>query len=186
MSNGSLSKRYARAIFSIASENNSIEQYNTALSDFVEVLTQNNAELLNALTSPAFKIEERKQVANVVTQKMALEQMLCNFINLLIDKDRLVLIEEISSFFNDMTDAHMGRVRATVQTAKELSDSERQDVAQTLANASEVSIENLIVEYSINPDIIGGIWARVGDKTYDATIRSKIRTMRQTLLNHNN
>lgn len=185
MSNGSLSKRYARAIFSIAAENNAIEQYNTALSDFVEVLIQSNSELLNALTSPAFKIEERKQVANVVTQKMAMEQMLCNFISLLIDKDRLVLIQEISSFFNDMTDAHLGRVRATVQTAKDLSDTERQEIAQTLANASEVSRENLIVEYSVNPDIIGGIWARVGDKTYDATIRSKIRSMRQTLLNHN-
>ena len=57
MSNGSLSKRYARAIFSIAAENNAIEQYNASLAEFVEVLRQNNAELMNALLTPAFKLE---------------------------------------------------------------------------------------------------------------------------------
>lgn len=185
MSNGSLSKRYARAIFSIATENNAIEKYNASLAEFVEVLNQNDAELMNALLTPAFKLEERKQVAGVVTQKMELDGMLCNFINLLMDKDRLVLIHEITDFFSAMTDKHLGRVRATVQTAKELSETERQEVAQTLATASEVARENLIVAFSVNPDLIGGIWARVGDKTYDATIRTKLRSMRQTLLNHN-
>ena len=183
MSNGSLAKRYARAIFSIASENQAIEQYNTALTEFVSVLEQNGCELQNALTSPAFKLEERKQVANAVADRMEFNQMLRNFVNLLIDKDRLLLISEISSNFEAMTDAFLGRVRAKVQTAKALSDEERLEVSQTLATASGVSIENLLVEFSVNADIIGGIWARVGDKTYDATIRTKIRSMRQTLLN---
>jgi F0F1-type ATP synthase delta subunit len=60
MSNGSLAKRYTRALFSLSEEANAVEQYNTELQTLIEVLELNNGELLNALTTPVFKIEERK------------------------------------------------------------------------------------------------------------------------------
>jgi F-type H+-transporting ATPase subunit delta len=69
-----------------------------------------------------------------------------------------------------------------VETAKEISALERVELRKTLAEASKVTPENLMVEYNINPDLIGGIVAKVGDTLYDASIRSRLKDIKATLL----
>ena len=69
MSNRSLAKRYARALFSIAEEENLIEQFNSELEALSDAFSQNDGELLTALTTPVFKVQERKQVAEVVAAR---------------------------------------------------------------------------------------------------------------------
>ena len=182
MSNKSLAKRYARALFSIAEEENLIEQFNTELDALSEAFSQNDGELLAALTTPVFKLQERKQVAQVVTEKMALHSIVQNFIFILLEKDRMALHFEIVQVFQSMADAKVGRVRAKVQTAQSLSEEEQIEIRTTLAQSIQTSQENLVIEFSVNEDLIGGVWAKVGDTTYDATIRSKLQDMKVTLL----
>ena len=81
-----------------------------------------------------------------------------------------------------MADAKVGRVRAKVQTAQSLSEEEQIEIRTTLAQSIQTSQENLVIEFSVNEDLIGGVWAKVGDTTYDATIRSKLQDMKVTLL----
>ena len=182
MSNGSLAKRYTRALFSISEEANAVEQFNSELQSLIEVLHLNNNELLRTLTVPVFKIEERKQVAQVVLGKMGLHQMVQNFVQLLLDKDRLVLIDEISKIFQLLADEKAGRVRATVQTATVISDEEQSEIRNTLASSVQINPEQLLIEFSVTPELIGGILAKVGDRTYDATLRTQLLDMKQTLL----
>ena len=182
MSNGSLAKRYTRALFSLSEDANAVEQYNTELQTLIEVLELNDGELLNALTTPVFKIEERKQVAQVVLEKIGLDPMIQNFLKLLLDKDRLILIDEIGKIFQGLADEKAGRVRATVVTATELSDDERSEIRNSLAQSVNKKPEQLLVEFSTNSALIGGILAKVGDRTYDATLRTKLQNMKQTLL----
>ena len=73
-------------------------------------------------------------------------------------------------------------VRASVQTAQALSEEEQNEIRATLAQSIETNSANLIIEFSINEELIGGIWAKVGDTTYDATVRSKLQDMKVTLL----
>jgi F-type H+-transporting ATPase subunit delta len=183
MSNGSLAKRYARALFALGEELNLVEQFNTEVKSFTQTLSLNNDELLTALTTPIFKVEERKQVVNVVCEKLGLHQIVQNFIYVLLDKDRLSLQNEISDIFQTMADVKAGRVRASVRTATSISDSEQTEIAETLAQSLNIASENLIVEFDIRPELIGGVWAKVGDRTYDATVLSKIQDMKSALLN---
>ena len=182
MSNRSLAKRYARALFSIAEEENLIEQFSAELDSLSEAFSENDGELLTALTTPVFKLQERKQVAQVVAEKMGLHGIVQNFMFILLEKDRMVLHFEIAQVFQSMADAKVGRVRATVQTAKGLSEEEQAEIRTTLAQSIQTSQENLVIEFSVNEDLIGGVWAKVGDTTYDATIRSKLQDMKVTLL----
>ena len=80
MSNKSLAKRYARALFSIAEEENLIEQFNSELGTLSEAFSQNDGEFLTALTTPVFKLQERKQVATVIAEKMELHRIVQNFL----------------------------------------------------------------------------------------------------------
>ena len=183
MSNGSLAKRYARALFALGEELNLIEQFNTEIKSFTHTSSLNDNELLKALTTPIFKVEERKQVVNVVCEKLGLHQIVQNFIYVLLDKDRLSLQNEISDIFQTMTDSKAGRVRASVRTATSISDLEQAEIIDTLAQSLQISSDKLIVEFDIKPELIGGVWAKVGDRTYDATVLSKIQDMKGALLN---
>ena len=182
MSNGSLAKRYARALFALGEELNLVEQFNTEVKSFKYTLSLNNDELLTALTTPIFKVDERKQVVNVVCEKLGLHQIVQNFIYVLLDKDRLGLQNEISDIFQAMADIKAGRVRASVQTAIEISDAEQTEIVNTLAQSLNISSDKLIVGFDIKPELIGGVWAKVGDRTYDATVLSRIQDMKSVLL----
>lgn len=182
MSNRSLAKRYARALFAIAEEENLIEQFNSELDALSEAFSQNDGELLTALTTPVFKLQERKQVAQVVTEKMGLQGIVQNFIFILLEKDRMALHFEIAQVFRSMADAKVGRVRAKVQTAQALSEAEQSEIRTTLAQSIQTDQENLVIEFSVNEELIGGVWAKIGDTTYDATVRSKLQDMKVTLL----
>ena len=81
-----------------------------------------------------------------------------------------------------MADRNAGRVRASVQTAQALSEDEQNEIRATLAQSIDTNSDNLIIEFSINEELIGGVWAKVGDTTYDATVRSKLQDMKVTLL----
>ena len=182
MSNRSLAKRYARALFSIAEEENLIERFNAELAAFSEAFSQNDGELLIALTTPVFKLQERKQVAEVVSTKMGVHNIVQNFLFVLLEKERIGIHFEIAQVFESMADAKVGRVRAKVQTAQDLSEGEQTEIRATLAQSIQTDHDNMVIEFSVNEELIGGVWAKVGDTTYDATIRSKLQDMKVTLL----
>jgi F-type H+-transporting ATPase subunit delta len=182
MANGSLAKRYARALISLGKEDNTVDKLNNDLQAFGEVLSLNDNQLFKSLINPILKKEEISAVMNTVMEKLSLNPITRNFIKLLQEKGRLVLFFEIADVYQAMADEQAGRLRAYVETAKEISALERVELRKTLAEASKVTPENLMVEYNINPDLIGGIVAKVGDTLYDASIRSRLKDIKATLL----
>ena len=93
----------------------------------------------------------------------------------------MYLIHDIASVYRRLTDEQAGRVRASVTTARELDVRERAEVQEALASASDVTESQLVVDYNIDSSLIGGIVARVGDKLFDASIRSRIEHLRAEL-----
>jgi len=182
MANGSLAKRYARALLNLGLEGNNVDQLNDDLQAFGAALSVNEQQLFTALTNPILTAEEISSVLQVVLQKLSLHKLSSNFIKLLLDKGRLILFFDISTVYQSMADEQAGRLRAYVETAREISALERIELRKTLAEASQVSPDNLLVEYHINPELIGGIIAKVGDILYDASISSRLLDLKSSLL----
>ena len=86
MANGSLAKRYARALINIGKEENTVDQLNTDLQGFGEVLSLNDNQLFKSLTNPILTAEEISAVLNSVIEKLSLSPVTQNFIKLLKDK----------------------------------------------------------------------------------------------------
>jgi len=182
MANGSLAKRYARALLSLGLENNNVDKLNEDLQSFGELLAANDNQLFDALTNPILQMEEIAAVLNAVLERIQLHELSSNFIKLLLDKDRLILFFDISNVYQEMADEQAGRKRAYVETAREMSALERTELRKTLAEASNTSPDNLLVEYHINPELIGGIVAKVGDVLYDASVRSRLVDIKTSLM----
>ena len=181
MSKGSLAKRYARALITLGKEDNAVDRLNDDLQDLGEVLSLNDRQLFKTLTNPILKAEEITGVLTAVLEKMDPHPFSRNFVQLLLDKGRLALYFDIAEVYQSMADAQAGRLRAYVETAREISALERAELRKTLAEASQVTPDNLLVEYQINPELIGGIVAKVGDTLYDASIRSRLKDLKASL-----
>ncbi|MEC7986367.1 MAG: ATP synthase F1 subunit delta [Myxococcota bacterium] len=184
MSSNSLARRYARALISLGKEENNVDQIGNELQEFQAALQELDHMLGNFLNNPGITKELRKNVLRTTLSKMNLHHYTVNFLSLLMDKGRMDIFPEILSSYKNMADQLQSRLNAEVVTSQELDILNQNTIRQSLAEAHGISPEKLIIQFSIDPEIIGGIFARVGDTIYDGTIRSQLQELKQTLISN--
>ena len=182
MSNGALAKRYSTALLLLGNEHNCVDVFDANLQDFKQALALSDNLLQRSLIAPVLTKPEKQKVLMSVLERLEFHSLCNNFLRLLVEKDRMVLFNDISEIYRQLTDAQEGRVRAVVSTARELDVREKAEVQEALAGASDVEQSKLLIDYSIDPSLIGGIVAKVGDKLFDASIRSRIEHLRDELI----
>ena len=176
---GSVSRRYARALFSIGVDRGTFEQLGQEL-DAVAALWTGSAELREALGNPVFKGAEKRAVLQSLLPRVAPTADVQKFVLLLLERRRLPAVANIARAYREMVDEHTGRVRAHVTSAQPLGAAELERVKQSLARRTG---KQVIVETSVDPALIGGIVARVGDLVLDGSVRTQLGTLRDKLLN---
>ncbi|MFT5684155.1 MAG: F-type H+-transporting ATPase subunit delta [Myxococcota bacterium] len=178
MANGSLARRYARALLSLGVDKGCIDQLGADLDTFAEVLDQDDGRLRGILNNPGLTTTERKNVVVAVLKLMSIHQLSQNFINLLVDKSRLAVFDDIRRAYTDMADELAGRVRATVTTATPADFITAGQIQKVLEGSTGKTV---LIDFQVDPDLIGGIVAKVGDTVYDASIRARLQNLRETL-----
>ena len=152
MSSNSLARRYARAMISLGKEENIIDQIGTELQEFQEALQELDGLLNNFLGNPGVASNLRKKVLQTTLSKMNFNQHTVNFLSLLMDKGRMVIFSEILLAYQAMADKLQNRIKAEVITAQELNMLSQSTIRQSLADAHRISPEQLIVQFSIDPE----------------------------------
>ena len=176
---GSVSRRYARALFSIGVDRGNFEQLGKEL-DAVAELWEGAPELREALANPVFKTSEKRAVLQSLLPRVAPTADVQKFVLLLLERRRLPAVVSIARAYREMADLHTGRVRAQITSAQPLGPAELERVKQSLARRTG---KQVIVEASVDPALIGGIVARVGDLVLDGSVRTQLGTLRDKLLN---
>jgi F-type H+-transporting ATPase subunit delta len=179
MAAGSVSRRYARALFSMGVDRGSFEQLGKELDAFADLWT-GSPELRQALENPVFKSEEKRAVLQGILPRVAPSPDVQKFIVLLLDRRRLHGVVAIARAYREMADQHTGRVRAHVTSAHPMGAAELERVRQSLARRTG---KQVILEASVDPTLIGGLVARVGDLVLDGSVRAQLGTLRDKLLN---
>lgn len=178
MAEGSLARRYANALLGIGQEVGQVDAFAADLSAFAEALDEGGGILRAVLNNPGLTVTERRTVLQAVLAKMSLSPMVNNFLNLLVDKSRLIIFDQIQVAYQEMADGLAGRVRATVTTASPLHEAEQAQIEQVLSKSMDSTV---VADFQVDPELIGGIVARVGDTVFDASIRSRLQDMREIL-----
>jgi F-type H+-transporting ATPase subunit delta len=178
MADGSLARRYARALLSLGVDQGCIDQLGADLDTFAGVLDQDDGQLRGILNNPGLTTTERKNVVVEVLKLLSLHQLSQNFINLLVDKSRLGVFDGIRRAYTDMADELAGRVRATVTTAAPAGLSTADQIRKVLESSTGKTV---LIDFQVDPDLIGGIVAQVGDTVYDASIRARLQNLRENL-----
>jgi F-type H+-transporting ATPase subunit delta len=176
---GSISRRYARALFSIGVDRGTFEQLGKELEAFAE-LWSGSAELRQALANPVFKASEKRNVLQSLLPRVTPTADVQKFLLLLLERRRLAAVANISRAYREMADLHTGRVRAHVTSAQPLAPAELERVRASLARRTG---KQVIVETNVDPALIGGLVARVGDLVLDGSVRTQLGSLRDKLLN---
>lgn len=176
MSNARLSKRYAKALFNLGQQDGSYEKYGNEL-DAIAGFYKQNADFRLAISSPVFAMDARKKILNAVLNKGGFSQMVRNFFNLLLDKNRIGSIESINEFYSRLADEVSNISHAEIITAMPLRSETLDRVVKTFEGLISRTIRAEVIE---EPDIIGGIIVRIGDTFWDGSIRAQIEGLRES------
>jgi F-type H+-transporting ATPase subunit delta len=176
---GSVARRYARALFGMGVDSGKFEQLGRELGDLAS-LWGASAELRQALENPVFAAGEKRAVLEKLLPRVTPTPEVQRFVLLLLERRRIVLLPAIARAYQDMADAHLGRVRAQVASAEPLAAPVLDRVRKALEQRTG---KQVIVETSVDPDLIGGVVARVGDLILDGSVRTQLSDLRAKLLN---
>jgi len=141
-------------------------------------LFEESAELGNALVSPAVALARKRAVIHRLSGSLALSPVSRNFLMVLVDHRRTGILIEIIAAFEKLVDERLGLVRVEVETAQPLSEAGKSTLAQGLEAATG---QKVIVKVSVNPDLIGGVVARIGSTLYDGSVRGRLEALARRL-----
>ena len=95
------------------------------------------------------------------------------------DHDRLFLVRPIVAAYEELSNEHNRRMTVQVRSATPLQDYQRERLSQELRAAFN---KEPILEATVDPDLLGGMTVQVGDWLYDASVRSKLETLSNQLI----
>ena len=179
MSSGSLARRYAKALVLIGEEEGSLERIGSEVAGFSAAM-RTSEELATTLSNPLFPRAEREALAKAILQKLGASQTVVNFARLLLDRERMMAVPDIARELSVMIDDRLGRMRAEVTSAKALGDGQKQQLKSTLERLSGKSID---LHDRVDPALLGGVVAKVGDLEYDGSLRTHLRKLQDSMLN---
>ncbi|EDX83883.1 ATP synthase F1, delta subunit [Synechococcus sp. PCC 7335] len=162
---------YAQALLSIAKSKDSVDETSQIASDFLALIKESEG-LSDFLTNPIANADAKKGVINQVLGDETNAQMR-NFLLLLVDKDRIYLVEPILKQFQSQVRELKQTVLAEVISAVELSDEQRETVRQKVQRITQAKAVDL--ETSVDPDLIGGVIIQIGSQVLDASLRGQLR-----------
>ena len=172
-----LARRYAKAIFTVGQEQGKYEEYNDVLAG-VAGLFESTPEVVDALTNPLYPLDVREKVMAGMIGSMGVDSVMSNFLNLLVEKKRAEILPEIAEEYKIMVDEEKNISHGSVISAIELSDELQQRVQVTLEKLTGKKVE---LTTSVDPSIIGGIIAKVGDLVLDGSIKTQLAGLKDSI-----
>jgi F-type H+-transporting ATPase subunit delta len=168
-------KRYARAAFEVALEENALTPWSEALARIAHFVSDGDAA--RALEHTKVPLATKHQLIDAGLGD--LPKTAQNLAHILVNKGRTALGSEIAREFSRLVEEHEGIARARAVTAVELTDADRQALTRRL---SESMGRQVMLETSVDPAILGGVIVQVGDRLLDGSTKAKLEALRGSLV----
>ncbi|HEY2596165.1 MAG TPA: F0F1 ATP synthase subunit delta [Chloroflexota bacterium] len=170
-------RRYASAAFTVAAQAGDYDAWLSVLNDVGRVLQMPSARTV--FLSPAVPAAQKSAALDRIVPNAP--RLVRNFLHILVDRDRLDQVPGIAEALRDLINVQRGIVTAEVTTAVALDAEMEQVVAQRLAQHLGREPQQITIRSRVDPSIIGGVIARVGDQVLDDSVRGRIERLRRTL-----
>ena len=171
--------RYARAFAEVAAEHKMDPDKTIAELEQISALFAQSQELHNVFLNPAVPHEQKIGLLDAIMQKMGGNKWLRNFLAVLIQHRRIGQISEIARLFREQLDQRMGIADAQVNSARELTASEKKMLEAQLAGVTRKKIR---ASYAEEPALLGGAVVRIGSTVYDGSVRGQLLKIKEQIV----
>jgi len=168
---------YAEALFGAARELHELEEVLSDLGEFLEAL-HGSEELRLFFYGGQVPERQKRRALDGLTDGM--KTSTTNFLKVLVDNGREEILEEVLPRYEELVKEHLGRIEVEVITAIELSEEQLDRLKERLADVLEG--QEIILETSVNPHLIGGAVFRYGGRMMDGSIRGRLESLREGML----
>ena len=177
MINSKIPRRYARALMSLGQEEGQYVEYGQNLQEFSDFCAAND-EFFRVVSNQVFALDDRKKIIETVLEKSSFSDMVKNFLRLLLDKDRIGAIKEITDHYSELTDEISNITRAEVVTAVPL----KEDAVDRLVQALKaLTSKDVKINVSEDASIMGGLIVKAGDLVLDGSVKTQLEGLRESL-----
>lgn len=172
-----IARRWARALFGLGE---SLEEAGVLLEQLMELTGQvtDSPELQRVLFTPIHPRVERRGVIGELCEKLGLSKEIRAFAMLLVDENRTGELPGIIVEFKRLVDDAAGRLTAEVTSARPLDPEELDRIRRVLSQRVSADVT---IEASVDPSLIGGVIARVGDLLLDGSVRTQLESLSDNL-----
>lgn len=177
MASKTAARRYAKALFQLAQEHDRVAGVGEELDALARALEE-SPQLRDVLLQPLHPAPQRRAVFQALVERMSLSPLLRSFGSYLIDQRRLVDFDGIHEAYRQMAAAAAGRTEARVRSAAPLSPGQQTRLRAALARRVGHDVE---LRVEVDPSLIGGLVAQVGDLLLDGSLQTQLRQIRARL-----
>ena len=167
-------RRYAQAVFEIALEKKELERWQSDFDKVVDAISDNT--FLAVLESPKIKFEDKSRL---MARLGDISPLALNLVMLLVTRGGVNMMGEIAEEYRRRLDEYHGVQTAEVVTAIPLDNKDNEKLSDTLGTMTG---KKVVLKSGVDPEILGGIVARVGGKLLDGSTRSKLIALKKELV----
>ncbi|HEY3301907.1 MAG TPA: ATP synthase F1 subunit delta [Candidatus Binatia bacterium] len=174
MIGGSLSRRYAKALFELALAERREEEVGKEIESFAAAFQ--DPALNSVLNNPAFAAGSRRKIVAEIARHLQLSPLATHFLSLLVERDRLSYCPAIVERYRRLLDEKKGQAEARVIAAGPLGDG---DLNRLRAALEKISGKRVVIQQETDSSLIGGVVIHLEGKIYDGSVRTQLENMKQ-------
>ena len=164
---------YARSLFEVALQHDELDEIREQLGEFADAL-DSSRELQVFFFSPYFSSEEKKDGVNRVIEDG--NEHFVNFLELVAERHRMPAVFRMRRAFDGLWREERKLLEVRVTSAVELDDEIVRSIGRRIEDQTGQTID---LDANVDPDVIGGLVLRVGNKVFDASVRGRLERLRK-------
>ena len=177
MSVQTVARRYASALADVVLERGEAREVQEELVAW-EKMFQASPMLPEVFRNPTIALDKKRAVLNKLIERGKPRPTTANFLKVLLQNQRLTELGEINQKFTEILDVRAGMVAAIVTTARSVPENARQQLHAQLLSLTGKKVR---IDFTTDPDLIGGLVTRIGSTVYDGSVRNHLQLIKEKM-----
>lgn len=177
MSVQTVARRYATALADVVTARGEAQEVQKELIAW-ETMMQSNEQLLEVFRNPTIPYEQKRKVLNALIARARVRPTTANFLQVLLQNQRLADLNEVNNRFAQILDERSGVVSAEVTTARAVPQASQEALRTKL---TALTGKDVRLSFATDEELIGGIVTRIGSTIYDGSVRNQLQQVKERM-----
>lgn len=178
MSLQTVARRYAIALADVVEARGESREVREELAGWEE-MTRANPQLQDVFRNPTIPYQQKRGVLNELIGRARLRPTTANFLQVLLQNQRLADLSEVNRQFAQELDRRAGVVSAQVTSARPIPADAQEALRAKLAQLTGQSVR---LQFEVDESLLGGVVTRIGSTLYDGSVRGQLQQIKQKMI----